>query len=294
MQYDDGLYWGMIAQQFNLHKVSQLVHLLASQWVKEPISRVYIGYDTRFQAGLTAKRCSEILAAHRIPVTFAKEATPLGAVLQATTRGKKAVGLLVTGGARAVEYNGLRIMPAGFKGVDLSQRDLKYPLVDFQKAESNGWIQQMSLRDDYLKFLRQKVDIEKIKKGKLSVVFDSMYGAAQGMATKLFYSEQTRFGEIHLAEHAMFGGLCPFPSRENLTDLITITQKRGDSTIGIAWDAEGRTWSYYNPYRNRVVAGADVRVVVEQYLKTREREISPEAIRMDGILTSLLFLESLV
>ncbi|MBP1930398.1 hypothetical protein [Ammoniphilus resinae] len=294
MQYDDGLYWGMIAQQFNLHKMSQLVHLLASQWAKEQLSRVFIGYDTRFQAELHAKRCSEILAAHRIPVTLAKEATPLGAILHAATKVEKAIGLMVTGGARAVEYNGLRILPAGFKGVDLNQRDVKYRLVDFQVAESNGWIQQTSLRDDYLNYLRQTVDIERIKKGKLSIVFDSMYGSAQGLAAKLFYSDQEKFKEIHFTEHAMFGGLCPSPSRENLTDLLTAVVQQGGTSIGIAWDAEGRTWSYYNPYRNRVVCGADVRPIIDQYVKTKNREVAPEIIRMDGVVSSLLFLESLV
>ncbi len=302
MQWQDGLVFGSVAEEFTLHEVALATHAMIQDWFHSTQGELVIGYDTRFQSDLAARTVCEVLAAHDIPTVLSKDPVPWGAVLTAIERRKGGGGIFITGGARAVEYNGIRFI-RGLETV-LSQEDWekwkkgvnqgeKMAKKDFQIAVSGGLIQLVSLMDEYLVFLADSIEIEKLKQSSLRVLVDSLYGGGQGIITRLCMNEKRNIEEIHQTRHSMFGGLVPIPHSPSTDELLKwLVQHK--KHIGIAWDAEGKSWAWVNRYSQSCIPGNKVFKLIKQYVARKSRTINVNILSKDGILQSLLFLEMLV
>lgn len=302
MQWQDGLVFGSVAKEFTLHEVTVATQAMIQHWLHSPEKKVVIGYDTRFQSDMAAKIVCEVLAGHGISAILSKEPVPWGAVLTALERRKGGGGIYITGGPRAIEYNGIRFI----KNLEtvLSQKEWErwqkgkqqegeIPRRDFQIAVSSGMIQLVSMMDEYLMFLTDSIDFDKLKQSSLHVFVDSLYGGGQGIITRLCKNERGNMEEIHQTRHSMFGGLTPIPygpSLEELTERLMVHNKH----LGIAWDAEGRSWSWINSYSQNCIQGHKVFKFIHHYVMHKQKEINPYVLSQDGILQSLLFLEMLV
>lgn len=302
MQWHDGLVFGSVAKEFTLHQATLATQAMIQHWLHSTEKEVVIGYDTRFQSDMAAKSVCEVLAAHGIPAILSKEPVPWGAVMTALEKRQGGGGIYVTGGPRGVEYNGIRFVKSietvlgekeweSWKNVKKQDRDI--PRKDFQIAVSSGLIQLVSLMDEYVVFLANSIEIEKLKESSLQVFVDSLYGGGQGIITRLCKSERRNIEEIHQTRHSMFGGLVPVPhgsAIEELTQKLLFHQKH----LGIAWDAEGRSWSWINSASRNCIPGYKVVKFIHQYVTDKSKGINDHIFSQDGILQSLLFLEMLV
>lgn len=302
MRWQDGLVFGSVATEFTLHEVTKATQAMIQHWLHSTEKEVVIGYDTRFQSDLASKTVCEVLAGHGIPAILSKEPVPWGAVLVALEKRQGGGGIYITGGARGVEYNGIRLIRNArtvlsqkewekWRGGDHPRTDTER--TDFQIAVSSGRIQLVSLMDEYLMYLADSINLEKLKESSLHVLVDSLYGSGQGIITRLCKNEKGNIEEIHQTRHSMFGGLVPIPhgpSLAELTDKLVTHHKH----LGIAWDAEGRSWSWINSYSQNCIPGHKVSKFIHQYVMNQSKDINVNKLSHDGILQSLLFIEMVV
>lgn len=296
MLLDDGLLWGSIGNDFSMQEVQQICHLILDNWIMgNSVKAVVVAFDTRYGSEQAAKVCSEVLTSYGLKVILAREPVPIGALYNAM-RKEGAMGIMITGGERAVEYNGVRLLP--LEGDELSNEewtrwrkhlgDSKWAL-PAREVQTKGLVQSKSLLEEYLEYLLQTIQVEKIKEIQSGIVFDSLYGSAQGIIHSLFQNIN-HFQEIHSTRHSMFGGLVPSLEGQYLQELITVLHKH-KATIGIAWDPEGRNWAYYRGSNGRLMNGSNVRLPIRNYWRETRHQEFEWFMEKDGVLCSLLFLE---
>lgn len=302
MQWQDGLVFGSVAKEFTLSEVALLTKDMIQAWLPSNQGEVMVGYDTRFQSDLAAKTVCEVLAAYDIPVILSKEPVPWGAVLYTLWKRKGAGGILITGGARAVEFNGIRFIRSGYnmlsqeewEGWKRNRKDCEESAsLDFSIAVADGRIQLLSLMEEYLSFLKSTIEVDRLKQSSLTVLVDALYGGGQGIITRLCKNEKKNIEEIHQTRHSMFGGLVPTPHRPSVDELIKWLIS-GQKHVGIAWDAEGKSWSWINRYSQHCNSGAQAYKLVKPYIVRKSTQINDAVLSQDGILQSLLFLEMLI
>jgi phosphomannomutase len=81
------------------------------------------------------------------------------------------------------------------------------------------------------------VDIEELKRHKLSIIVDSMYGAGNGYFKNLLQGRETTLVEIHGEQNPSFPGIQPEPIAKNLADL-SILVVDNKAAVGLATDGD--------------------------------------------------------
>lgn len=255
------------------------------------------------KADLAAKTASEVLAAYGITILFAKEPVPWGAILNSLFERGALIGVMISGGDRPVEYNGVRLIQTPKR--TLTQEDWKQwssnregenrrpSKMDFGVAISNEQIQPTSIMDQYISFLRKVVDIDRIKNSDLTICFDPLYGGGQGIINRLFRSTSRNIEELHQTRHSMFGGLTPSPNGESLHELIKVIHT-APKDVGIAWDAEGISWAWVNRSSGKVIQGHLMINIIRDYVAHKGLKVTDEILLQDGILQSLIFIQMIV
>ncbi|HJV44522.1 MAG TPA: hypothetical protein VJ824_02220 [Bacillota bacterium] len=297
MNWYEGLIWGKVIDEFNFQQLHQIMEALIDKWFVEreqPV--IVIGYDTRFQSDVSARVCAQLLATKGIKVYLAKSPIPLGSLLLDIHRGQ-AYGMMITGGPRAIEYNGIRLLYRD--GTELTseewaiwrknlKNDPSIELYSIQEAVSAGTITFSPLYDSYLSFLRQTIDCEQIKNSGVRIVFDSLYGSSQGIFKHLLFNENIE--EIHEARHSMFGGLTPDLGEENIQHLF-LRIRQENKHLGFLYDPEARHWILANGKSGKINKDSTFTTILEKIADKKDLKTLFPNWKRDGILCSLLLLE---
>ncbi|MDP6607387.1 MAG: phosphoglucomutase/phosphomannomutase family protein, partial [Dehalococcoidia bacterium] len=111
--------------------------------------------------------------------------------------------------------------------------------VELADAEQRGTIQRFDPAPSYLGRIRSFVDIEEIRNAGMSVLVDSMYGAASGWTAAALAEGSTRVRELHGERNPSFPGLrAPEPIASNLGEFLGLLAQ-DDFAIGLATDGDG-------------------------------------------------------
>ncbi len=226
----------------NLAKVSQAT----ARWIlDEGVTEngVVLGYDARFEGRAFSKHAACVFAAMNVPVQIADAIAPTPAVSLACQK-NKAVGIVITASHNPHKYNGFKIKapfggPAPPSQIDaveerLSDLNEAVSVHPFEKHVEEGTIKEIPVTDDYLKALKERIDIDSIKKSGITIAHDPMFGAAQGLLKKLLGKQ---VHEIHDDFNPGFKGRPPEPIEKNLTELPGIITENG-CAAGIANDGD--------------------------------------------------------
>jgi phosphomannomutase len=147
---------------------------------------------------------------------------------------------MITASHNPAEYNGFKIKNSAGGGAskELTQEveDLLAisPVKDFAPAES---IKVVDLVKDYIKFIRNYIDLKKIKNKKFKVLVDSMYGSGDSFIAKVLKGTSIRIEFMRNTINPSFGGGRPEPVEENLTELKRRV-KNEKFDLGIALDGD--------------------------------------------------------
>lgn len=120
----------------------------------------------------------------------------------------------------------------------LSKNDVRtIPLEEGRKKEL------ISAADDgivrkYCKYLRSYLNMKSLRKSRLKILVDTMYGTGNGYVQQVLKGTNCRVDAIHQGYDVLFGGVNPEPITKNLLSLSEVIQKR-DYDIGIATDGDG-------------------------------------------------------
>ena len=99
-------------------------------------------------------------------------------------------------------------------------------------------MEKIDLQDDYLSFIQDKIDFELIRKSKLKIAVDLLYGTSREYLDGILEENNIPVEEIHGFIDPYFGGIAPSCTEENLEELkVFVKEKKCD--LGIATDADG-------------------------------------------------------
>ena len=285
---------GLIARDFTFANVRLASQAIADYLALNPGAngsrQVIMGYDTRFLGREFSLASAEVLAANGlVPLLTNRDApTP---VIAHTIRARKAVGgINMTASHNPAEYQGLKF--------STSNGAPAHPEVTKQieaNAAATARLQGQNLRfnsavigtyecktinpqPDYFKQLRKLVDFAAIKKAKLKVAVELMYGTGRGYLDKLLESAGAKVTVFHNELNPLFGGHHPEPNAEGMAEVSKFVRS-GKAQLGLGLDGDADrfgivdkdgTWltpnqvlalALYHLKKNRGWTGAVVRTV---------------------------------
>ncbi|MBU1087494.1 MAG: phosphoglucomutase/phosphomannomutase family protein [Candidatus Omnitrophica bacterium] len=240
----------IIAEDFTFENV-RLVSQAMADYLKDhkQSKKVLIGYDTRFLSGHFARVCAEVFASNQIQVLLADRDTPTPAIAFNIIDQKLGGGINFTASHNPPEYNGIKFSPAygGPAQREVTQA-IEQRITELQKnnrtiklcsADCAQYIKSFDPKQAYLKRLKQIIDFSCIKKAKLKIAVDCMYGTSRGYIDQLLKPNVKELVMFHDYLNPLFGGLPPEPDKPYIQDMITHVKKnRFDLGLGCDGDAD--------------------------------------------------------
>ncbi len=236
----------VMAEEFTFANVRRAVggiaRYVASQ--KAQGARVIVGRDPRFLGETFCSMAAEILAAHGIAPLVVAEPAPTPAFAHAVVQNKADGVINFTASHNPPEYNGIKFStPDGCPALPEVTKKIEAEIVagDAASATTSSSVRttQASLdpKPDYMKRLGEVIDLEVIRKAKLRVAFDPMWGSARGYSDELLRGADVQVATVHDYRDVLFGGHAPEPDDHLLEDLRKKMRETG-AQIGIATDGD--------------------------------------------------------
>ncbi len=241
---------GLIARDFTFARVrlatQGIADYLKTQRHKLKTDKVILGHDTRFLGPELTLAAAEVLEANGFTALLCERDAPTP-VISHTIRTRKALGgINMTASHNPAEYQGLKFSPAN---------GAPAPLEITQKIEANiakrqkqkwtfdaviiGTYQCKTIdpRPAYLRRLRQLVDLEAIRKARMKIAVELMYGTGRDYLDALLEESGTKVTRFHEQPNPLFGGKPPEPDKSGMADVRKCI-KAGKATLGLGLDGD--------------------------------------------------------
>lgn len=242
---------GVIADDFTMGRVRAVTQAIADHLAAQGLKDkgVIVGYDTRFLSERFAAEAVKVLAANSIHSFLSNRDVPTPVISFEIIRRKAAGGINFTASHNPPYYNGLKFSPAwGGPALPETTKDIEaranalvdkntIPALTLEEARAKGLFEETDLGKAYLDDLRKKVEFETIRKAKLKVAVDLLYGTGRGYLDSALREAGCAVTVVHGHRDPLFGGRSPEPSEENLAELAG-TMKKGRFDIGLAVDGD--------------------------------------------------------
>ena len=235
-----------MAEEFTFANVKRAVggiaRYVASQ--KPKGARVIVGRDPRFLGETFCSMAAEILSAQGIAPLVVAEPAPTPAFAHAVIENMADGVINFTASHNPPEYNGIKFStPDGCPALPEVTKKIEAEIVAGDNASLAGAgvnpASQGSLdpKPGYLKRLAEIIDLEVIRKAKLRVAFDPMWGAARGYSDELLRSAGVQVATVHDYRDVLFGGHAPEPD-DHLLEALRKQMREMGAQIGIATDGD--------------------------------------------------------
>ncbi len=270
---------GVIAQDYTFDNVSRVALATARFYKKHKKAKngIMIGYDTRFQSAEFAERAAQVIANTGLKVTLSDGYCPTPALSLAIPEFKAAGGVVITASHNPSRYNGFKLK-ADFGGPEeveyvakvereankISQKSLGTIKKSFDDLSKKGMIKKANLRQIYIDDLKKKIDIESIKRARLRIVHDAMYGAGQGILQQILPEAVV----IHNEFNPSFGGEHPEPIAAHLAELMKFVPN-GNYSVGLATDGDADRIGAVDEHGNFVGPQEIYALLLKYYYETK-------------------------
>jgi alpha-D-glucose phosphate-specific phosphoglucomutase len=208
-----------------------------------------IGYDTRYASEDFAAACAEVIAASGIKVYLLTKTAPTPVTSFTITAVKADGGIMITASHNPGSYNGFKYKVN--TGCSAPTEVINVVEANTNRVAESGGMSRMALKEAlgkkllkyhdpyhaYAKQLGTLVDIAAIKKAKLRVVADYMFGAGLGYFSELLDGGAIKVHEINKVRNPLFPGIRPEPIAVNLGKLSRHVI-RDNADVGFATDGD--------------------------------------------------------
>jgi len=228
----------IIADTYTLENVRILAQAVADYLGAG--KKAAVGYDTRFMSANFAEAAAIVLKNNGIDVTLSDQPTPTPALSFVVKSRKLDLGIMITASHNPAEYNGFKIKNSAGGGASQElTREVegllgKSPVKDSSLPEP---IKAVDITKDYIKFIRNYIDLKKIKNKKFKVLVDSMYGSGDSFIAQVLKGTNIKLEFMRNTINPSFGGGRPEPVEENLEELKARVKKE-KFDLGIALDGD--------------------------------------------------------
>ena len=207
-----------------------------------------IGYDRRFLAKESAHWIAEVLAGYGYRTLMVNRSSPTPLVMYVVKTHEMPYGMMVTASHNPAIYNGVKVFTAGGRDAERSVTDRieaeiaqidesQILSVDYDEAVRMGLIREDNPSNDYIDSILTLIDTDAIKRARLKVALDPMYGVSQTSLRTILMTCRCDLEVIHDRHDTLFGGKLPAPNARTLTALSNYVIDRC-CNLGIATDGD--------------------------------------------------------
>ena len=250
IQFGTGGWRAVIGDGFTRDNIRRIAAALARRMVRENCAEqgICAGYDRRFLSREALIWFCEVLAGEGVKVRFVNMSCPTPLVMFTVKQMGLPYGVMVTASHNPAIWNGIKLFTAG--GRDAAEnytREIQEEAnaldeagirsVPFEQAKEEGKILLIDPRDEYLDSILRQVDTDAIRKRRLRIVLDPMFGVSLTGLQTILYTARCDVDVINDRHDAFFGRHLPAPNPDTLVDLqYAVKEHRAD--VGIATDGD--------------------------------------------------------
>lgn len=270
---------GVMGEEFTFSNVRLVVQAIAnyllSKFSSRPVS-VVVNYDTRFLSERFAAEAAKIFSHNEVHVFLADRDAPSQAQSLQIIKRHAQAGVNFTASFNPPEYNGLKLnvetgAPALPQETDKVEEEIRrlskgaVPCPYYPRAER---IEKIDLQGDYLEFLQKKVDFAAIRKSKMKIGVDLLYGTSREYLDEILEENGISVEEIHGYLDPYFGGIAPACSMENLKELRALVREKS-CALGIATDGDGDRFGILDQKGNFVVQNIILALLLDYLVRVK-------------------------
>ncbi len=267
----------VMGEEFTFQNVRLVVQAVANHLRKkspdDQIS-VLVNYDTRFLSERFAFEAAKVLSHNMIHVYLSDRDAPSQAQAFQIIQRKAQAGINFTASFNPPEYNGLKLnsetgAPALSELTEKIEKEIELLTKDYSFCPlypKTEFIERIDLQKDYLSFIQNKIDFDTIRKSKIKVAVDLLYGTSREYLDEILEENHIPVEEIHGYIDPYFGGITPSCTVENLQELMKLVKEK-NCHVGIATDADGDRFGILDESGNFVIQNLILSLVLD-YLVT--------------------------
>jgi len=201
--------------------------------------RIVVGHDTRFLSPEFARAAAEVFAAAGIDVLLTDRPIPTPGVSFHVRRLGLRGGVSITASHNPGAYNGFKVKahfggsapPADYEAI-AARADRPLPA-----SSRPGNIEVVDLVSSYRERLASLVDVSAMRAARLSVLADSIHGAAGTLLADVLDGGALRVAPFREARDPLFGGVHPEPIAANL-EAASDRVRAGGHDLAVATDGD--------------------------------------------------------
>ncbi len=250
IKFGTGGWRAIIADGFTKENIRLVVAGLCALMKKEGHqgTTVVLGYDRRFLSKEAMQWAAEVLAGYGYHALLINRSAPTPLIMFTVKQMGLPYGMAITASHNPAVYNGIKVFIEGGRDADqtvtakieaeiasLSPSDVKS--IDYGDALALGLITEEYPFNDYIDSILNVIDTGKIRRSRLRIALDPMYGVSQDSLRTILMTCRCNVDVIHEQHDTLFGGKMPAPNAEALKPLAHyVVDKRCD--LGIATDGD--------------------------------------------------------
>ena len=250
IQFGTGGWRAVIGEGFTKDNIRRVAAAVARRMQEEGCAEqgICVGYDRRFLSKEALVWFCEVLAGEGIQVFFVNMSCPTPQIMFTVKERKLPYGAMVTASHNPAVWNGIKLFTAG--GRDAAQevtsaiqetanrvKEEEIREIRFEEALQSGIIQIIDPRDAYLDSILRQVNTDAIRKRRLRIVLDPMFGVSLSGLQTILYTSRCDIDVINDRHDAFFGRHLPAPNPDTLVDL-QYAVKEHQADVGIATDGD--------------------------------------------------------
>ncbi len=239
----------VMGEQFTFQNV-RIVSQAIANYLKNRFSGeeccIVICYDTRFLSERFAFESAKVLSHNQIHVCFSDRDGPSQALAYQVIKRNAKGGINFTASFNPPEYNGLKFsvetgapaLPSVTGQIESEIKSLRKEYSFCPYSPKSEFIDKIDLQKDYLSYIQPKIEFDLIRRAKIKVAVDLLYGTSREYLDEIFEANNIPVEEIHGYIDPYFGGIAPSCTEENLAELKNFVKQK-KCHVGLATDADG-------------------------------------------------------
>lgn len=238
---------------------------------------VVVNYDTRFLSEKFASEAARILSLNKIRALLTDRDAPSQAQAFQIIRRKAQGGINFTASFNPPEYNGLKFnVETGAPALPRVTDQIEKAVAALQEKPPppavyprEAFIEKIDLKADYLAFIQNKVDFDVIRRARLKIAVDLLFGTSREYLDGILADNGIPIEEIHGYVDPYFGGVIPSCTEENLRELRTVLKSK-KCQMGIATDADGDRFGILDHKGNLVAHNIIISLLLDYLVRVRK------------------------
>ena len=192
VKFGTGGWRAIIADEFTKANIQLVVAGLCKLMDLEGYSgaTICVGYDRRFLSKESCHWAAEVLAGNGYKPLVVNRSSPTPLIMFTVKQMELPYGMAITASHNPAIYNGIKVFTAGGRDADQTvtakieeQIALVDPenikTMDYDLAVQQGIVKEVYPFNEYIDSILQMVDVKKIKRARLRIAIDPMYGVSQ-------------------------------------------------------------------------------------------------------------------